>query len=101
MPMPDGTSINAYRGRMDYYIGQALAGLCAHHGTNAQGVSDRDIARAAIAIAKEVMNMVQPQPEVGECSYHENKLHPKMSTCRDFRPAPAGSSLETNNPRVK
>jgi hypothetical protein len=38
-----------------YYVGQALAGLCMRHGADAETISDRGIARAALSIAQEAM----------------------------------------------
>lgn len=55
MPMPDGTPMNEYRARRDYFIGQALAGLCAHYGVK-QDASD--MAQAAIVLAIETIKAI-------------------------------------------
>jgi hypothetical protein len=56
MPMPDGTPMNEYRARRDYFIGQALAGLCAHYGVK-QDASD--MAQAAVVLAIETIKMIK------------------------------------------
>jgi hypothetical protein len=50
MPMPDGTPMNEYRARRDYFIGQALAGLCANPNITAS-LDMAEIARRAICTA--------------------------------------------------
>jgi hypothetical protein len=56
MPMPDGTPMNEYRARRDYFIGQALAGLCARYGVK-QDASD--MAQAAVVLAIETIKMIK------------------------------------------
>jgi hypothetical protein len=51
MPMPDGTPMNEYRARRDYFIGQALAGLCA----KGERLGPEAIADLAIKIAEETI----------------------------------------------
>ena len=41
------------------FIGQALTGLCAHHGADDNGLSDRSLARAAYAIGAETFKMYE------------------------------------------
>lgn len=70
--------------RRDYFIGQALSGLCAFHGTNDRDTSDRDIARAAVVITDEVMALTREPPGTlpGE---HVKKGEPGSS----FKPFPS------------
>jgi len=58
MPMPDGTSMNEYRARRDYFIGQALAGLCANPNVTSS-LDVAEIARRAICTANETIKMIK------------------------------------------
>jgi hypothetical protein len=49
MPMPDGTPMNEYRARRNYFLGQALAGLCANPKLNLSTVDE--LVRLAIRVA--------------------------------------------------